>query len=76
MGATLYGKRYREFGGKEQQPEPRVREFREFGTASLRGITVHAPFLALFLAITYSFSIISLKIRHYKPFILFQYEFY
>ena len=37
MGAY---KRYREFGGKEQQEEPRVREFREFGTASLRGITV------------------------------------
>ena len=33
-------KRYREFGGKEQREEPRVREFREFGTASLRGITV------------------------------------
>ena len=31
---------YREFGGKEQRDEPRVREFREFGTASLRGITV------------------------------------
>ena len=29
-----------EFGGKEQQEKPRVREFREFGTASLRGITV------------------------------------
>ena len=38
MGAY---KRYREFGGKEQQEEPRVREFREFGTASLRGITVY-----------------------------------
>ena len=25
----------------EQRLEPRVREFREFGTASLRGITVH-----------------------------------
>ena len=37
MGAY---KRYREFGGKEQREEPRVREFREFGTASLRGITV------------------------------------
>ena len=33
-------KRYRKFGGKEQRVEPRVREFREFGTASLRGITV------------------------------------
>ena len=33
-------KRYREFGGKEQREEPRVREFREFGTVSLRGITV------------------------------------
>ena len=30
MGAY---KRYREFGGKEQREEPRVREFREFGTA-------------------------------------------
>ena len=39
MGAY---KRYREFGGKEQREEPRVREFREFGTASLRGITVIA----------------------------------
>ena len=38
MGAY---KRYREFGGKEQRAEPRVREFREFGIASLRGITVH-----------------------------------
>ena len=38
MGAY---KRYREFGGKEQPEEPRVREFREFGTASLRGITVY-----------------------------------
>ena len=28
-------KRYRKFGGKEQQEEPRVREFREFGTANL-----------------------------------------
>ena len=37
MGAY---ERYREFGGKEQREEPRVREFREFGTASLRGITV------------------------------------
>ena len=37
MGAY---KRYREFGGKEQQEEPRVKEFREFGTASLQGITV------------------------------------
>ena len=37
MGAS---KRYRESGGKEQRPEPRVREFCEFGTASLRGITV------------------------------------
>ena len=37
MGAY---KRYREFGGKEQREEPRVKEFREFGTASLRGITV------------------------------------
>ena len=26
--------------GKEQREQPRVREFREFGTASLRGITV------------------------------------
>ena len=33
-------KRYREFGGKEQRAEPRVREFHKFGTASLRGITV------------------------------------
>ena len=33
-------KRYRKFGGKEQQAEPQVREFCEFGTASLRGITV------------------------------------
>ena len=40
MGAILYSKRYREFGGKEQRAELRVREFREFGTASLRGITV------------------------------------
>ena len=40
MGAY---KRYREFGGKEQREEPRVREFREFGTASLRGITVQLP---------------------------------
>ena len=39
MGAY---KRYREFGGKEQRAEPRVREFHEFGTASLRGITVYA----------------------------------
>ena len=38
MGAY---KRHCEFGGKEQQEEPRVREFREFGTASLRGITVY-----------------------------------
>ena len=45
MGATLYSKRYREFGGKEQRPEPRVREFRKFGTASLRGITVFIPTL-------------------------------
>ena len=37
MGAY---KRYREFGGKEQQVESQVREFREFGTASFRGITV------------------------------------
>ena len=37
-------KRYREFGGKEQQEEPRVREFREFGTASLRGIIVFKYF--------------------------------
>ena len=37
MGAY---KRNREFGGKEQQEELRVREFREFGTASLQGITV------------------------------------
>ena len=37
MGAY---KRYREFGGKEQRAESRVREFRKFGTASLRGITV------------------------------------
>ena len=43
MGAY---KRYREFGGKEQREELRVREFREFGTASLRGITVYffSPF--------------------------------
>ena len=34
-------KRYCEFGGKEQREEPRVREFREFGTASLRGIAVN-----------------------------------
>ena len=33
----------REFRGKEQQEKPRVREFREFGTASLRGITVLTP---------------------------------
>ena len=33
-------KRYCEFGGREQRAEPRVREFCEFGTASLRGITV------------------------------------
>ena len=38
MGAY---KRYREFGGKEQREEPRVREFREYGTVSLGGITVH-----------------------------------
>ena len=31
------------FGGKEQRAELRVREFREFGTASLRGITVLGP---------------------------------
>ena len=37
MGAY---KRYREFGGKEQRVELRVREFCEFGTTSLRGITV------------------------------------
>ena len=37
MGAF---KGYREFGGKEQRAGPRVREFREFGIASLRGITV------------------------------------
>ena len=37
MGAY---KRYREFGGKEQQEELRVREFGEFGSTSLRGITV------------------------------------
>ena len=30
-----------EFRGKEQQEKLRVREFREFGTASLRGITVY-----------------------------------
>ena len=30
----------REFRGKEQQEKPRVREFREFGTASLRGLSV------------------------------------
>ena len=42
LGAS---KRYREFGGKEQRPEPRVREFREFGTASLRGITIHLYFI-------------------------------
>ena len=40
-------KRYREFGGKEQREEPRVREFREFGAASLRGITVYTH-LALY----------------------------
>ena len=40
MGATLHSKSYRNFGGKEQLPEPQVREFREFGNASLRGITV------------------------------------
>ena len=33
-------KRYRKFEGKEQGEEPRVREFREFGTTSLQGITV------------------------------------
>ena len=37
MGAY---KSYREFGGKEQRMEQRVREFREFGTASLRSFTV------------------------------------
>ena len=37
MGAY---KRYREFGGKGQRVGPRVGEFREFGPASLRGITV------------------------------------
>ena len=37
MGAY---KRYSEFGGKEQQADLQVREFREFGTASLRGIIV------------------------------------
>ena len=37
MGAY---KRYREFGGKEQREELRVREFCEFGTVSLQGITV------------------------------------
>ena len=37
MGAY---KRYRQFGGKEQREEPRVREFCEFGTTILRGITV------------------------------------
>ena len=35
---------YREFGGKEQREKPRVREFREFGTASLQGITVYTTF--------------------------------
>ena len=40
-------KRYRKFGGKEQREEPRVREFREFGTASLRGITVLLNFPSL-----------------------------
>ena len=38
LGAS---KRYREFGGKEQRAEPRVREFREFGTESLQVITVY-----------------------------------
>ena len=41
MGAY---KRYREFRGKEQRAEPRVREFREFGTVSLRGITVYIDY--------------------------------
>ena len=45
MGAY---KRYHEFGGKEQQAESQVRKFREFGTASLQGITVFlkAAFIA------------------------------
>ena len=30
----------RKFRGKERLSEPRIREFREFGTANLRGITV------------------------------------
>lgn len=30
----------REFGGKEQQEKPRVREFRELWIASLRGLSV------------------------------------
>ena len=46
MGAY---KRYREFGGKEQREEPQVREFREFGTASLRGITVYGSFEIVYL---------------------------
>ena len=29
-----------EFRGKEQLSEPRIREFREFGTAILRGLSV------------------------------------
>ena len=37
-------KRYCEFGGEEQREEPRVREFREFGIASLRGISVLSNF--------------------------------
>ena len=40
---------YREFGGKEQREEPRVREFREFGTARLQGITVFLDNHALLL---------------------------
>ena len=40
--SKLAYKRYREFVGIEQKAEPRVREFREFGTASLRGITVNS----------------------------------
>ena len=35
-------KKYREFGGKEQRAESRVRESRKFETVSLRGITVWA----------------------------------
>ena len=45
-------KRYCEFGDKEsikQQEEPRVREFRKFGTASLQGITVLSFFEILYV---------------------------